>query len=89
MIWFKWRHGLYKNGYSKGYDIGYAEGRKYAFHQYKKQVISEEVETIVKNLLSHQDNVFKVLLRERDDEKVQGWIVKFIESEKKRIESEV
>ena len=83
-IWCMWGHKLYEDGYSRGYSKGYNEGREYAFNQYKRMVIKQEVKTIVTNTLNAQSEIIKVY--REDKSRANGWADKVVDDEIKRIE---
>jgi len=86
-IWFLYGHNLYNDGYWKGYLKGQEEGRKYAFNQYKAQVVSQFLEDVIERYEKERDKVAKKILSlpDKDRVKYSGWIWGHIDKEKKRL----
>lgn len=79
--WFMYGHKLYYDAEKKGYENGFEEGRKYAFNQYKLQVLQYEMKNIVDNFFTYFLEVLRL-----PEEKQYGWMSKFIDKEIKRIQ---
>ena len=81
-IWFIHGANLYNDGYDRGYGKGLTEGRKYAFNQFRVQVIKNEIPTIIKNFLEREKNSLENM---REGKNIDSWLLDFIKEEQKRL----
>lgn len=83
LIWFKHGHKLYENGYTKGHSEGKRLGREYAFNQYKKMILRDKLEEIIKRFIDEQERIISVI--KENPKEAEGWIYKFIHKEEKKL----
>ena len=79
--WLRVPKGLYEK---QGYQKGYSEGRKYAFNQYKQQVLTQEGERLIKRGIDIGLDMLKKM-RHSTDEELQGYLYREIDKELKDI----
>jgi len=82
-LWAMYGHKLYEDGYTKGYETGESEGRKYAFNQYKSQALGQSIFEIIDDYHKSEDEAMKKF--SVNPRSINGWIHKFIEEEKKKL----
>ena len=85
-IWLMYGHKLYEDGFHKGYNKGYSEGRDYAFNQFKKQVIRQEAERLMRKGM---DTFCKIFRMRKSPKEIQVYFWKVIDQEVERIDKEI
>lgn len=73
----------WQTGYDKGYQRGNADGNRYGTHLAYSQTMRRELPDILKR---YSDESLKQLGKPRDDKTIDGWALRFIEKELKRME---